>query len=135
VNARVSADTEVLTSAILEARNDEMGQFIDSMRMQLLYHSIKRQLTEGDPQTVENAVKEMGQYKPAIVNVVVWFSPNGDFFTSAGVRGNAADRAYLKKAFAGTDFVVGEPVFSKDTGKAVSNIVHTVKSSGGGIKA
>jgi len=134
-DSRFSAETEALTNSILEARTDEIGEFIDSIRMQLLFHSIKRQLRAGDETTVENAVVEIGQYKPEIANVAVWFNPNGDFFTSARARGNAADRAYLKKAFAGEDFVVGEPVLSKDTGKAVSNIVHTVKAPEGGIKA
>jgi len=134
VDRRVSAETESLTASVLEARSDEIGMFIDSMRMQLLFHSIKKQLTEGSDETVEAAVAEMGRYKPEIVNVALWFKPDGTYFTSQGARGSAADRAYFKEAMGGKDFVIGEPVISRDTNKQVSHIVRLVKRPDGSIK-
>jgi len=131
VSARVPKAIGELTADIMSARNDEIGRIFESFRIQLAYASTRRDFREGDEKAILASLKDLASAKPAMVNIAAWFWPNGDFITSDGIRGNAADRAYLKAAFAGQDYVVGEPVVSRDTGKSVTNIVHAVKGADG----
>ena len=86
-------------SEVVKARNDEIGTYMGSLKTQLQFHASKKQLITGDAATVEAVVRELAEYKPDMVNVAIWFNPNGDYYTSEGVRGNAAGRDYLKTAF------------------------------------
>ncbi len=134
ISQRVPTAIGQLMSDVVSARNDEIGSYMDSLKQQLVFHSVKKQLKEGDTDTITQTVALLGQEKPEGVNIVVWFWPNGDYITSEGLRGNAAGREYLKLGFGGQDYVVGEPVQSKDTGKLVSHLVHTVRGPDGKIR-
>ncbi|MBP7096857.1 MAG: HAMP domain-containing protein [Spirochaetia bacterium] len=135
VNSHVFDAVSSLTEEVVASHNETIGQLFDSMEAQLTFHAVKNQLVVGDEDVIKGAMAELHAVKPDYVNLVFWCWPNGDFFTSKGGGGNIADRAYVKEIFSGAkDFVVGEPVLSRDTNLPVTNVVHAVKGDDGATR-
>ncbi len=135
VDSHVLDEVSSLTEEIVASHNDTIGQLFDSMEVQLSFHAVKNQLVVGDEEIIKRAIGELQAIKPDYVNLVFWCWPNGDFFTAKGGGGNIADRAYVKEIFSGAkDFVIGEPVLSRDTNLPVTNVVHAVKGEDGATR-
>ena len=79
ISQRVPTAIGQLMSDVVSARNDEIGRYMDSLKQQLVFHAVKKQLKEGDSDTITQTVALLGQEKPEGVNIVVWFWPNGDY--------------------------------------------------------
>ena len=57
--------------------------------------------------------------------------PDGNYVTDLDKTGNIKDRPYYKAIFEeGKDYYIDDPVFSKNTGKAVIHIARAVKVNG-----
>ena len=134
VNSTFLAEITKQSNATVEARAEQLGEMITGLKAQLVYHSIKKQLREGDEATIRAAVAEIGSLLPSNVNIAFFAWTDGNFVTSKGASGSVADRDYFKAIMGGQDFVVGSAVLSKDTGLPVSNIAAAVKDMQGRIK-
>lgn len=128
VNELVIADNQ----QIAKARSLQLGELMDKLYWQLKMIAIRNQIQTGDKKTVETAVLGLnGQFSPEVIGAFfAW--PDGEYFTTDGLRGNVSDRDYFQAIMArGADKFVGQAAMSKSLGVPIVVSAAVVKGMDG----
>jgi methyl-accepting chemotaxis protein len=120
---------------ITKGRAAQLGEMLDKLHWQLRMVALRPELLSKDRKTAEATIVALqGAASPEVLGTIfAW--PDGSYVSSAGARGNIADRDYFKQIMSGSDYVVSEPVISKSLGVYQVVVAQAVKAPGGATAA
>jgi methyl-accepting chemotaxis protein len=117
---------------IASARAAELGQLLDKLHSQLNLISATPQLASGNRKDVESALKEYVKLSSAEGGEIIFASPDGSYFTTAGGQGNISDRDYFTQVMnSEQDYIVADEAISKSLNVPVIVLAKAVVGAGG----
>ena len=112
---------------ISQARGEQIGEFMDKLRGQLVFMSHQSQLLSTDKKIVEQTVKTLAADASAEGGALIYAYPDGSYFTSTGASGSIADREYFDRIVRkGEDFVIADAAISKSLGVPIIVVAKAV---------
>ncbi len=142
IGVRLNSDIRALVREeniqIAQARSAELGKLITNHYWKLQVMALSPQLQQNSESIAEQYIFGLhGKMGEDISNVMIaWPDGRITSFLDKGAYKDIRDRAYFKDIFtSGKDFVVGDPVISKGTGKPAVIIAKAVKDADGKPRA
>jgi methyl-accepting chemotaxis protein len=120
---------------VARARATQLGEMMEKLQWQLRMISLREQLSGSDQKAAEAVILSLkGKLSPEVVGAfVAW--PDGNYISTAGVRGNVADRDYFKAIMSeGAESAVGEAVMSKSLNVPIVVTAVPIKGTDGKAK-
>jgi methyl-accepting chemotaxis protein len=99
---------------IVSGRSAELGQLLETLRLQLVAFATSDALRSADRQKVPAYLKSIADKVPAEAVGTFFAWPDGSMVTSSGERAEVSDRDYFQAVMAGgKGFAIGSPVVSR----------------------
>ncbi|AEJ19015.1 methyl-accepting chemotaxis protein [Gracilinema caldarium] len=120
-----------LTELNVESRAAEIGRWLEGHLNNVKRTAGNSEMVSGDLVRIKNYIMSRNANLPADVAYEYFGDLQGDYFTSAGGKGNLSSRDYFKQIANGADYVISEGLISLSTGKATAFIVVPQKDKNG----
>jgi len=121
--------TEDLLLELVEAKSEEIGQWVLSRVEDLQILIDKRNVKSGDWEIMREDIYIAFEKRKDIYEMIFWADLNGDFNTTGEITGSIAEREYFRKIiYEGHDYVVSNAKYSKSTNEKIVVIAHSVKN-------
>jgi len=120
-----------LTELNAQSRAAEIGRWLDGHLNNVKRTAGNSEMKSGDLSRIQNYILSRQSNLPKDVAYEYFGDLNGDYFTSAGGKGNLSTREYFKQIANGAEYVVSEGLISLSTGKAMTFIVLPQLNSAG----
>ena len=112
-----------LTELNVQSRAAEIGRWLEGHLNNIKRTSGNSEMMSGDKNRIQNYIMSRQTNLPKDVDYEYFGDLVGDYFTSAGGKGNLSSRTYFKQIADGADYAVSEGLISLSTGKAMTFIV------------
>ncbi|MCA1949183.1 MAG: methyl-accepting chemotaxis protein [Treponema sp.] len=120
-----------LTELNTQSRAAEIGRWLEGHLNNVKRTAGNNEMKSGDINRIQNYIMSRQANLPKDVAYEYFSDLEGNYFTSAGGKGNLASREYFKQIAAGAEYVVSEGLISLSTGKAMTFVVLPQMNSSG----
>jgi methyl-accepting chemotaxis protein len=131
MDAEISAYTAEQNGASASTHAAYFSQYIEKLSWEARALAMSDALRSGEPRRYEPFLRGLEGHLSEDIAGVVFATPNGDEYSSAGTGNNIADRDYFKTVMGGEDFALSSPLESKTLGVPIIVLAAAVKDGTG----
>jgi methyl-accepting chemotaxis protein len=131
MDSEISAYTQAQNSQIASTHAAYFSQYLEKLSWEARALAMSDALRSGEPKRYEPFLRGLEGHLSDDIAGAFFAGPNGEDFTSSGLKANIADRDYFKAVMGGEDFALSSPLESKTLGLPIIVLASAVKDGAG----
>ena len=120
-------DTQEIIKAYTMAIENKVQEYVKQMS----FYSNSDVAQTGNTEEIVNWLKEKASIRSSDFDYILYIAPDGTYYSDIGATGSSIGRPYFTAVMTQRlESYVGDPVFSRTTGKAVLHIAQGIEKNG-----